>query len=160
MDGSRIVVWAHNSHVLDYRATIHSERGEHSVGQLIREALPPAEGENKHTYTIIQSSFSGTVRATKQWGQNSQVFQLKQPASSSLPYVLHDAVISHDAPKDFVLLMSETEVAQAFYQQLPNRAIGVVYKDEDENISHYFDAIHTLACDAIIHIDETKALIC
>src|SRR3712207_9403622 len=35
--GGKIVVWAHNSHLGDARASEMSERGELNVGQLVRE---------------------------------------------------------------------------------------------------------------------------
>lgn len=155
---SRLVVWAHNSHVLDFRATSHAERGEHSVGQLIREAL--SNDGTKGTFIIGQSSYDGTVRAAPSWGQPSQVMEVVRPASSSLQAVLHQAHATNGAPADFVLVFGDTnpELTRAFYAQMPMRAIGVVYKPQDENLSHYFDACVSYCCDALIHMDTTSAL--
>ena len=38
------------------------------------------------------------------------------------------------------------------------RAIGVIYRPETERISHYFEAILPDQFDAIIHIDQTRAV--
>jgi erythromycin esterase-like protein len=46
----KVIVFAHNSHCLDYRATDHAARGEISVGQLCREKFD--------AYIVIQSEQS------------------------------------------------------------------------------------------------------
>ena len=38
------------------------------------------------------------------------------------------------------------------------RAIGVIYRPETERLSHYFEARLPDQFDAIIHLDETRAL--
>lgn len=59
---SKIVVWAHNSHLGDARATEMSERGEWNVGQLTRERL------GGRVFGIGFSTYSGTVTAARDWG--------------------------------------------------------------------------------------------
>ncbi len=142
----RVIVFAHNSHCLDYRATDHHARGELSVGQLCRE--------NFDAYIVAQSTFSGTVRAAAEWGGPDREWELERPASSSLSHVLHAVEM-----KEFVLdLDSELEVRRVFNVPHSSRAIGVVYKQGQEGLSHYFEAVHSLACHAIIHIDHSTAL--
>jgi erythromycin esterase-like protein len=38
------------------------------------------------------------------------------------------------------------------------RAIGVIYRPETERLSHYFEACLPAQFDAVIHLDETRAL--
>lgn len=38
------------------------------------------------------------------------------------------------------------------------RAIGVIYRPDTERMSHYFEACLPSQFDAVIHIDETRAL--
>lgn len=49
------------------------------------------------------------------------------------------------------------EVAQALGAPL-ERAIGVIYKPETERLSHYFEARLARQFDAVIHIDQTRAV--
>ena len=44
-------------------------------------------------------------------------------------------------------------------RQRLQRAIGVIYRPETERLSHYFDARLSDQFDAMIHIDETTALV-
>ena len=139
-------VMAHNSHCLDYRATDHNARGELSVGQLCRE--------NFDAYIVAQSTYAGTVRAAAEWGGPDREWELERPASSSLSHVLHAVEL-----KAFVLdLDGELEVRRLFNVPHSSRAIGVVYQKGREGLSHYFEAVHSLACHSIIHIDTTTAL--
>ncbi len=139
-------VFAHNSHVFDYRATDHAERGELSVGQLCRE--------NFDAYIVAQSTYSGTVRAASEWGGPDREWEIETPASNSISYLLHAASL-----KTFVLdLDSELQVRRLFNVPHSSRAIGVIYKQGQEGVSHYFEAVHSLACHAIIHTDVTTAL--
>src|ERR687887_394714 len=51
--GTKVVLWAHNSHLGDARATQMGERGEWNVGQLVRERYPGK------TYSVGFSTYSG-----------------------------------------------------------------------------------------------------
>jgi erythromycin esterase-like protein len=145
---SRMIVFAHNSHCCDYRATSHAEQGQISLGQLVKEDIFEA------AFIVLQSTFSGQVRAAADWGQESQEWTIEKPASNSLSYFLHQC-----EKKDFVLdLRNTSEVRKLLNVPMSSRAIGVVYKQGNENLSHYFEAVHSQGCDAIIHFDETTAL--
>jgi erythromycin esterase-like protein len=59
---ARVVVWAHNSHVGDARATEVAARGELTLGQLLRE---------RHGADVVSVGFTthtGTVTAASDWG--------------------------------------------------------------------------------------------
>jgi protein-L-isoaspartate(D-aspartate) O-methyltransferase len=59
---SKVIVWVHNSHVGDARATEMSARGEFNVGQLVRQAYGDA------AYIIGFGTDHGTVAAASEWG--------------------------------------------------------------------------------------------
>ena len=46
----------------------------------------------------------------------------------------------------------------AVYGPRLERAIGVIYRPESERLSHYFHARLPKQFDAVIHIDETRAV--
>ncbi len=149
-DAARVLVFAHNSHVLDYRATSHAEAGELSVGQLVRERVPGC-------YVVAQSGFTGSVLAAPDWGQPAQVMQLERPASSSLSHLLHECAMATGTPS-FAIPFERADVRRALALPLASRAIGVVYRPLQENLSHYFECVYPQACDAVIHTDNTTAL--
>lgn len=63
---AKIIIWAHNSHVGDARATEMGERDEFNLGQLVREQY------DSHSYSLGFSTYEGTVRAASDWGSAGQ----------------------------------------------------------------------------------------
>jgi erythromycin esterase-like protein len=145
---ARIVVWAHNSHLGDSRATEMRERGEWNVGQLMRERHP---GE---TFLIGFSTYEGSVTAAHNWDKPSQTMDVRPGMDGSYERLFHDigtdrfVVYPNDDPK----------LAQALRRPLLQRAIGVIYRPRTERVSHYFEARLADQFDAMIHIDRTTAL--
>ena len=65
----RVIVWAHNSHLGDARATAMSRRGEHNVGQLLRQHFERRRaGDHGEVLNLGFSTYSGTVCAAARWG--------------------------------------------------------------------------------------------
>src|SRR5919201_1605433 len=60
---ARMVVWAHNSHLGDARATEVAEQGEWNVGQLVRERF------GSEAVLVGFSTYSGTVTAASNWDE-------------------------------------------------------------------------------------------
>src|SRR6185436_2113316 len=58
---ARVIVWAHNSHLGDARATEMGQRGELNVGQLVRERF------GSESVLVGFTTFSGTVTAASEW---------------------------------------------------------------------------------------------
>jgi erythromycin esterase-like protein len=58
---TRCVLWAHNSHLGDARATEMGRMGEHNVGQLVRQRFGP------DAVLIGFSTYTGTVTAASDW---------------------------------------------------------------------------------------------
>jgi erythromycin esterase-like protein len=147
----KVVIWAHNSHVGDGRATQFAERGELTLGQLMRER------DRDGTILIGFSMHGGTVTAASDWGRPAQQRAVKTPLPGSWEALLHRV-----GRGEFLLRMGDlrpsADLAAALDQPRLERAIGVVYKPETERFSHYFHSVLRRQFDALIHIDRTRAL--
>jgi erythromycin esterase-like protein len=151
LEGGRdkIVVWAHNSHLGDARATEMSERGELNVGQLVREKF----GED--AFLIGFSTYDGTVTAARDWEHPAERRRVRAGLSGSYEELFHAAGIP-----SFWLNLGELndDARDALSEARLQRAIGVIYRPETERWSHYFHARLPEQFDAMIHLDRTRAL--
>lgn len=145
----RVVVWAHNSHVGDARATEVAERGELNVGQLVRERFGDA------AVNVGFTTHAGTVTAASSWGGPAERKRVRPSLPESYETVFHQA----GPPRDFLLLPGEAgRATQRLARPHLERAIGVIYLPRTERQSHYFHARLPAQFDAVIHIDQTHAV--
>ena len=145
---AKIVVWEHNSHLGDARATEMSRRGEWNVGQLVRQAYG---GE---AISIGFTTYTGTVTAATNWGDPAERKRVRPALPGSIEEIFHGTGLDR-----FYLLFEKGYRAQrAFQESLLERAIGVIYRPETERQSHYFHTRLSEQFDAVIHIDETRAV--
>jgi erythromycin esterase-like protein len=138
---TRVVVWAHNSHVGDARATELGDAGELNVGQLVRERHP------REAMIVGFSTYSGTVTAASDWGRPAERKTVRRGLEGSWEEHFHE----HAVPRAIV----DTRGLEGRRLQ---RAIGVVYRPETERLSHYFHARIADQYDYVINIDETAAV--
>jgi erythromycin esterase-like protein len=145
---ARIAVWAHNSHLGDARATEMGDGGELNLGQLVRE---------RHGAAAVLLGFSthhGTVTAATDWDEPAQTRAVRPGLDGSFEALFHEV-----GPARFrLVLRGNDELAQALAAPRLQRAIGVVYRPETERQSHYFQARLPRQFDAVVHLDETRAL--
>lgn len=144
---AKIVVWAHNSHVGDARATEMGQRGEHNIGQLARQRYA------RDTVLVGFSTFSGHVTAASHWGEAAERKRVRRALDDSLESLLHQAALD-----DFWFATRDVSDDPTIARDHLARAIGVIYRPESERQSHYFHTSATRQFDAIIHIDQTSAL--
>ena len=130
---TKIVVWAHNSHLGDARATEMASRGQLNLGQLVREA----HGED--AVLIGTTTHRGTVLAASAWEGPVQRKEVRPALDGSYESVFH-AVADAGAPNFMLSLRDDPRVGSALGRDRPERAIGVLYLPETERWSHYFDA--------------------
>ena len=146
---SRIVVWAHNSHVGDARATQMGARGELNVGQLVRQRY------GSDCYIIGFTTYEGEVRAASDWDQPGECKRVRPALDGSYEALFHESGMG-----DFLLhLRSDDAARQALMGPMLERAIGVVYHPHTERVSHYFHTRLPEQFDAILHIDRTEAVV-
>ncbi|RDI60469.1 erythromycin esterase family protein [Nocardia pseudobrasiliensis] len=145
---ARIVVWAHNSHIGDARATEMAADGQLSLGQLVRER------HGNDCRIIGFSTCHGTVTAATRWGGDAERKKVRNALPSSYEELLHDT------GRDSFLIRTDTAgpATDALRQPRLERAIGVIYQPGTERQSHYFHSRLADRYDAIIHIDHTSAL--
>ncbi|HEX8368726.1 MAG TPA: erythromycin esterase family protein [Pyrinomonadaceae bacterium] len=146
---AKIVVWAHNSHLGDARATDMSRgRGEWNVGQLVREKYGAGE-----VRLIGFTTFEGTVTAATNWDEPAQLKRVRQGLNNSYERLLHQI-----GTPNFFLNLRDEETKEILRRPMLERAIGVIYRPETERVSHYFEASLSEQFDGVIHFDKTRAL--
>lgn len=145
---ARIVVWAHNSHVGDARATEVSADGQLTLGQLVRQQY------GDQSRLIGFSTYAGTVTAASEWGGVAERKAVRPALNGSIEELLHETerssflVSAHISP----------QAADPLSVVRLERAIGVIYLPATERQSHYFHVRAADQFDAMIHIDRTRAL--
>jgi erythromycin esterase-like protein len=141
---SRVVVWAHNTHVGDARFTSMGTAGMRSLGQLVRD-----RHEADGVVLVGFASYTGTVMAARHWGRTMREMRLPPAMEGSWEDVLHD-VLGSDS------LLAFTGTGGDLYAR-GHRAIGVVYRPERE-IGTYLPTVLPRRYDALLYLDETRAL--
>jgi erythromycin esterase-like protein len=145
---SKIVVWEHNSHLGDARATDMGQAGEWNVGQLVRERY------GNEAFLVGFTTYIGTVTAASNWGEPPQLKQVNPALPNSYEALFHDTAL----PRFLLNLRGQNQAIAELSQERLERAIGVIYRPETERRSHYFYARLADQFDAVIHIDETQAV--
>ncbi len=147
---SKAVIWEHNSHIGDARATQMSARGEFNIGQLTRQEY----GDS--AYLIGFGTDHGSVAAASEWGGPMEVKQVQPSHIDSYEHVCHEV------QTDNFLLPLRKPLQQITRKKLLaerlERAIGVIYRPETELQSHYFYACLPNQFDEYIWFDETRAV--
>ncbi|MFL5807047.1 MAG: erythromycin esterase family protein [Roseiflexaceae bacterium] len=161
---AKVVVWAHNSHLGDARATEMGQHGELNLGQLVRQRY------GQDTFNIGFSTYSGTVTAAADWDAPAERKRVRPALPGSYEALFHAAAIGAeravgapaavaDSQRTFLLpLRDGGDIAGQLRAPRLERAIGVIYRPETERASHYFHARLTDQFDIMIHIDETRAV--
>ena len=146
---AKTVIWAHNSHLGDARATeMGQQRGEHNLGQLVRQHAQQA------AVLIGFTTYAGTVSAASDWDGPLERKTVRPGMDSSYEQLLHQA-----KPGDYgLILRNNHELQAALATPLLERAIGVIYRPETERWSHYFAADLAAQFDVVLHYDHTRAL--
>ena len=145
---NRAVVWAHNSHLGDARATALGTAGELNLGQLVRERYGTAG------CLIGMTTHTGTVTAAGAWDAPAELKDVRASLPGSYERLFHETGIP-----SFLLRPSEAPLRCALsVPRRLERAIGVIYKPDSERASHYFPANLPDQFDLVVHLDETRAL--
>lgn len=138
---TKVVVWEHNSHLGDARATELGQAGELNVGQLVRER------HGAETLVVGFTTYTGTVTAASTWDGEAERKHVRRALGGSWEELFHEKRMP-------AFLLDPSGLPGRRLE----RAIGVVYRPETERISHYFHARIADQFDAVIHMDETRAV--
>lgn len=145
----KVVVWAHNSHVGDARATdMAHHRGELNIGQLCRQRY------GLRCVSIGMGTYAGQVAAADAWDQPMQVMDVRPALPDSHEHCMHGAGIER-----FLLdLGDDDDLRGELHQSRLERFIGVIYLPQTERLSHYMRAELAGQFDAWVWFDRTSAL--
>jgi erythromycin esterase-like protein len=144
----RVVVWAHNSHLGDARATDMRRRREVNLGQLARERW------GKRAFLIGQTTHHGTVTAAADWDEPALRRTVRPALAGSYEQLFHRV----GWPHFWIDLRARDEVTRLLAAERLQRFIGVIYLPESERLSHYYHANITAQYDLLLHHDVTHAL--
>jgi erythromycin esterase-like protein/predicted phosphoribosyltransferase len=139
---AKAVVWEHNSHIGDARATEMGPGGQVTVGQIVRER------HGADALLVGMTTYSGTVTAASDWGGPAERKLVRPALAGSWEALLHE----QPAPSFAV-------DPSALRARRLQRAIGVIYRPETERHSHYFHTRLGDQFDLVLHFDETSALV-
>ncbi|RIV35892.1 erythromycin esterase family protein [Micromonospora radicis] len=146
--GARGVVWAHNTHVGDARATDMAVDGMVNIGQLARER----HGADQ-VVLVGFGSWRGTTIAAPRWGSPAEAMVVPPARAGSVEDLLHQLM-----PDRAVLVFGGSDQPGWVTDTLDHRAIGVVYDPSFESWGNYVPTQLGQRYDAFIWCDETTAL--
>lgn len=144
---AKAVVWAHNSHLGNARATEMGRRGEHNLGQLCKEAW------GNLVYSIGFGTHTGTVAAADHWDGPVKIKVVRPSHTDSYERIMHDTRLP-----GFFLPLTSGPARRRLMEPRLERAIGVIYRPQTELASHYFQAVLPEQFDEYVWIDETEAV--
>jgi erythromycin esterase len=146
---SKVIVWEHNAHVGDARATDMCTEGMINLGQLITEKYA-SDG----VVAVGFGSFSGSVIAGRKWGDVMRKIIVPEAIPGSWEDIFHIA----SGGNNRLLMMNRLNGEACISSHILHRGIGVVYNPESEKFINYVPSIIPMRYDAFIYIDKTKAL--
>lgn len=148
---AKALVWAHNSHIGDARATEMGQvRGEHNIGQLLRERHGDA------CALIGFGTHTGTVTAASDWDGERETKRVLPSRRDSYEYLFHQSGVRR-------ALLNLTDgggatLRQRLLEPRLERFIGVIYRPQTERWSHYTEAVLPQQFDAYCWFEKTNAL--
>jgi erythromycin esterase len=146
---SKVIIWQHNAHIGDARATEMADEGMFNLGELAR-----LQYKNKGVVLVGFGSNKGTVMASKRCGAKMQIMQMPEAVKGSWENLLHQA-----GKQNKLLLMDDFSNNDMLMENfIPHRAIGLEYHPAYEQFANYIPCILPMAYDAFIYLDQTVAL--
>jgi erythromycin esterase-like protein len=145
---AKLVMWSHNSHTGDARATEAGAQGELNLGQLMRQR------HGSKAYLVGFFTHGGTVLAAPEWDSPGRVFDLRPALAGS-----HSGLFQQTGIPAFTLLLrNEQRLRAALAKPMLQRAVGVIYVRDRERTAHYFQARLPEQFDAAIFLARTTAV--
>ena len=145
---SKAIVWEHNTHIGDSRATDMTDEGMYNIGELVRTKY----GE-KETFLVGFGTYEGRVIAGNSWSAPMHDVEVPEAKVGSWEYLLHEA-----GTENKLLFMDDFSESLFKDRRLGHRAIGVVYRPAYESYGNYVPSVLPRRYDALIFIDKTKAV--
>ena len=146
---AKAIVWEHNTHIGDARATDMVNDGMVNVGQLVTE-----QHAEEGVVSVGFGSYKGEVLAGRSWGDVMRKINVPQATKGSWEHLVHLAA----GGKNKLLMLHKIKNDERIGIHIGHRAIGVVYNPEHEQYGNYVPSIMPMRYDAFMYLDETTAL--
>ncbi|WP_212826835.1 erythromycin esterase family protein [Polymorphospora rubra] len=146
--GAKAVVWAHNTHVGDARATSMTRAGLVNIGELARDRYGPDD-----VVLVGFGGYRGEVLAGSEWGAPAQVMELPPARPGSLEDRLHTVL-----PERALLVFPRDDRPAWLGAEFEHRAVGVVYDPEVERWGNYVPTRLGDRYDAFVWCDQSTPL--
>jgi erythromycin esterase len=145
--GAKAVVWEHNTHIGDARATDMTRAGMFNIGQLAREE------HGGDAVLVGFGSYRGHVIAAGAWGSPMTRMAMPEAREGSWEELLHG-----EGMGDNLMVFDAPRLPESFHESRGHRAIGVVYDPDREELGNYVATVLPRRYDAFVFIDESRAL--
>ncbi|HET6992660.1 MAG TPA: erythromycin esterase family protein, partial [Bacteroidia bacterium] len=145
---AKAIVWAHNTHIGDARATDMANEGMINIGEIV--------SKEHHVEGVVKigfGSWKGNVIAGHEWDDQVQKLKMPEGAKGSWEDILHTC-----GPENKLLLLNKWKKDILFNQPIGHRAVGVVYNPAFEQFGNYVPSILPHRYDAFLFFNETQAL--
>lgn len=139
---SKIIVWAHNTHVGDAHYTDMSTRERTNLGELLRKQW----GE-KNVYIVGSGFYKGTILSAKSWGAAAENIQVVPAKKGSWEEMIHST-----NGVDEILLSSDLKSNKQVGTWIQQRSIGVA------NSVTYIPSVIPRRYDAFVYFETTHPL--
>ncbi|MGY1915949.1 erythromycin esterase family protein [Blastococcus sp. SYSU DS0973] len=146
--GPKAVVWAHNTHIGDARATDMAGAGMTNVGQLLRE-----RHGTEDVVLVGFGGYRGGVIAGREWGAQMERMAVPEARAGSVEARIHEAVGA-----DALFVFPREDRPEWLRRRLDHRAIGVVYRTLRETWGNYVPTVLGERYDAFLHLEDTTPL--
>jgi erythromycin esterase len=143
----RAIIWEHNTHIGDARATDMADEGMVNVGQLVNKQ------HAQNAFSVGFGSYSGSVIAGREWGDIMSVINVPPAKVDSWEFILHQL-----EKKDRIVFMSDQLKKNIGKKKIGHRAIGVVYRPQYEHLGNYVPSLMPYRYNAFIYLEKTSAL--
>jgi erythromycin esterase len=150
---AKSIVWAHNTHVGDARATDMAQAKMVNLGQLARE-----QAGRENVVLVGFGTYKGSVIAAKEWGEQMERMPVPPAVDGSWDNFLHS--LDDNVGRNKLLTFDDIDKKEdsSLLESKGQRAIGVVYNPSYERYGNYVETILPIRYDAFLFIDETYAL--
>jgi erythromycin esterase-like protein len=148
---TKVVLLGHNAHLGDARATEYRDEREVSVGQIVRQR------HDREAVLVGFTTHQGSLTAASDWDAPPELKELRRALPESYEALFHAAQI----PRFMLALRNHDDASRALRYSRLERSIGVIYYSataELERASHYFSTGLSRQFDAVLHLDETRAV--
>jgi len=144
---SRALIWAHNTHVGDSRATDMAAAGMVNIGEIIRE-----RHGDEGVALIGFAGHRGSVIAAAAWGAEEMALPVPDARAGSHEDLLHRAL-----GEPALLIFPHDRDRLWLQMRRGHRAIGVVYQPRHES-GNFVPTIMGERYDALLWLEDTSAL--